>query len=518
MKKAVVLILLCCLLATLLSCGGSNSTIVFISPATATVNAGASLQFTANVPVTWSVSGNGVIDAAGFFKAGNTAGTVTISAFATDGSRSSGTATVTISTTGTTTTTTTTTSAPSGIAHRVFVSNKFAGVLNIVNADTDLLSTHSVSVGGLPTFMLQTSDLTVEVVYDSANNILEFVDNTTEAVTSPTLTLAGAINSAALIPGATAAYAAVPTAFATDSNGNSVTGAVYRADFSSGGFLSVGIQGVRFISMDHNAVNMLAFSQYCDTVTLVTSSAGALTSNTGTLKGTVLPSGATNCTTTSFSRPVAAVFSSDDTTAYVLSSGPVNGGTQAMVTVLDMTQSPPAVLKTIPVSGANVGLLQGTQLYVAGAQFAPCTSDATQTCQQAVLTVIDTSTNTVTGSVPFGQSAPNLVPGVLTFDGTNLWIGSTGCQIPAGAPGCLSLYFPASGQAVTNVLPGVLTDQTDDVTGMVWLQPFNKREIMYVIEGGELLIYDNSFNLLTQNGSQIVVDIVGQAVDVKAVK
>jgi hypothetical protein len=53
---------------------------------------------------------------------------------------------------------------------------------------------------------------------------------------------------------------------------------------------------------------------------------------------------------------------------------------------------------------------------------------------------------------------------------------------------------------------------------MVWLKPFNKREIMYVIEGGELLIYDNSFNLLTQNGSQIVVDIVGQAVDVKAVK
>jgi hypothetical protein len=395
-------------------------------------------------------------------------------------------------------------------------------VLNIVNADTDLLSTHSVSVGGAPTFMLQTSDLTVEVVYDSANNILEFVDNTTEAVTSPTLTLAGAINSAALIPGATAAYAAVPTAFATDSNGNSVTGAVYRADFSSGGFLSVGIQGVRFISMDHNAVNMLAFSQYCDTVTLVTSSAGALTSNTGTLKGTVLPSGATNCTTTSFSRPVAAVFSSDDTTAYVLSSGPVNGGTQAMVTVLDMTQSPPAVLKTIPVSGANVGLLQGTQLYVAGAKLTPCTSDATQTCQQGVLTVIDTTTNTPGNPVPLDTTAPpnspNLLPGVLTFDGTNLWIGSTGCQVSAGAAGCLSLYFPATGQAVANVLSGVLTDQTDDVTGMVWLKPFNKREIMYVIEGGELLIYDNSFNLLTQNGSQIVVDIVGQAVDVKAVK
>jgi hypothetical protein len=403
-------------------------------------------------------------------------------------------------------------------------------VLNIVNADTDLLSAHSVSVGGLPTFMLQSSDLTVEVVYDSANNILGFVNNKTEAVTTK-LTLAGAINSAALIPGATAAYAAVPTAFATDSSGNSVTGAVYRADFSSGGFLSVGIQGVRFISMDHNAVNMLAFSQNCDTVTLVTSSAGALTSSTGTLKGTVLPANPTNTAcgiTNSFSRPVAAVFSSDDTTAYVLSSGPINGGTQVMVTVLDMTpalQTPPllpTIVQTLPVSGANVGLLQGTQLYVAGAKLTPCTSDATQTCQQGVLTVIDTTTNTPGNPVPLDTTAPpnapNLLPGVLTFDGTNLWIGSTGCQVSAGAAGCLSLYFPATGQAVANVLSGVLTDQTDDVTGMVWLQPFNKREIMYVIEGGELLIYDNSFNLLTQNGSQIVVDIVGQAVDVKAVK
>ncbi len=160
-------------------------------------------------------------------------------------------------------------------------------------------------------------------------------------------------------------------------------------------------------------------------------------------------------------------------------------------------------------------------------QLAPCTSDATQTCQQGVLTVINTSTNAVTGSVPFGQSAPNLVPGVLTFDGTNLWIGSTGCQVSAGAPSCLSLYSPVTGQVSTNQVPcisgsgsacSVLSDQTDDVTGMVWLQPFNKRQIMYVIEGGELLIYDNALNLLTQNGSQIIVDIVGQAGDVKAVK
>ncbi len=131
--------------------------------------------------------------------------------------------------------------------------------------------------------------------------------------------------------------------------------------------------------MDHSAVKMLVFSKDCDTVTLVTSSSGALTSNTGTLTPTVLPSGTASCgVTASFSRPVAAVFSTDDSTAYVLSSGPVNGGTQPMVTVLDMTQSPPAVVKTLNVGGANIGLLQGTKLYVAGAAIRACSSGSGQ--------------------------------------------------------------------------------------------------------------------------------------------
>jgi hypothetical protein len=532
LKKAFVLISLCCLLAALLGCGGSNSTIVFISPSTATVKTGATLQFTANVPVSWSVTANAVIDSAGFFRAGNTTGNVTVTAIARDGSGSSSTAIVTISTTGTATTTTS--STPSGIKHRVFVSNKFSGVLNIVDADSDVLSlTHLVSlgVGSLPTFMLQTSDQTAEAVYDSSSNSFWLISNATEALVA-NRPLAGPLTtaaSAAVIPGGNAIYAAVPTA--TLSTAPTVPGAVYRADFAAGGYLSVAIQGARFLSMDHNAVNMLVFSKDCDTVTLVNSSTGFLTSNTGTLTSTVLPSGTASCgATTSFSRPVAAVFSADDSTAYVLSSGPVNGGTQPMVTVLDMTQKPPAVVKTLNVGGANVGLLQGTKLYVAGAATQACSSDATQTCQQGVLTVIGTITNTVTNSVAFGQDAPSLMPGVLTFDGTNLWIGSTGCQVSAGAPSCLSMYLPASGQVLTNSVPcvtgsgstcTVLTPPTgDDVTGMVWLQPLNGRNIMYVIEGGELLLYDNTFaNVVVQGSStNVVVDIIGQAVDIKAAK
>ena len=423
-------------------------------------------------------------------------------------------------------------------------------MLNIVDADTDQISLHTVVVGGTPTFMVQTADQTAEVVYDSTNNVLSLIDNSTETVETTTSSggsavggkaaLAGTVQSAALVPGATMVYAAVPTA----SVASNITGTVYGVSFPTGGILSVGIQGARYLSMDHNAMNMLVFSQNSDTVTLLTSytaasSAETLISSTGTLTPQPLPSSssAPNCSTT-FSRPVAAVFSSDDKTAYVLSSGPANSGTQAMVTVLDMAPSlnseqlsppqvPPAlpnIVQCINVSGANVGLLPptSTQLYVAGAAIT-CTTGATPTCQQqGVLTVINTSASPLTASSPvqFGPSAPNLLPGVLTFDGTNLWIGSTGCQVSAGAAGCLSLYSPASSQILaTNSLPGVLTDLTDDVTGMVWLQPFNKRNIMYVIEGGALQVYDNYFNNLTTTVlNQTDLDIVGQAVDAMAVK
>lgn len=578
MKKAVVLIFLCCLLATLLSCGGSNSTLVFISPSGATVPAGTALQFTANVDVTWSVSGDGTINQAGLFTAGNAAETVTITATTKDSSHSIATASVTIAAAGTITTTTS--ASPSGIAHRVFVSNSYAGVLNttgvlnagvlnIVDASADTLSASTITVGGAPTFMLQTADQNYEVVYSS--NSLNQVTNSSETVTAkislPGPIIAGA-QSAAVVPGATSVYAAVPSAtVAVDSSGNQINGAVYSSNFATGGTLSVGIAGASYLSMDHSAVNMLVFGQNSDTVNLLNivlnGEVTALTSSTGTLTAT--PVSGANCT---FSRPVAAVFSDDDKTAYVLSSGPANGGAQAMVTVLNMTPSlganqqslpsPPTCVQTIPVSAANVGLLpdistgtSGTQLYVAGAQPAACTqAGVTGTCQQGVLTVLDTSlvgtgnnpvTNTVLLDTTAPQATPNLLPGVLTFDGTNLWIGSTGCQVDSANPqdtsnahGCLSLYFPATSVAKTNPVPCVLnnassctllTDQTDDITGMVWLQPFNGRKVMYVIEGGRLLAFSSSPNSLPtqltptpQSEPNMNLNITGIVVDVKAAR
>jgi hypothetical protein len=50
---------------------------------------------------------------------------------------------------------------------------------------------------------------------------------------------------------------------------------------------------------------------------------------------------------------------------------------------------------------------------------------------------------------------------------------------------------------------------------MVWLQPFNSRKVMYVIEGGELNVYDNSGSPMNTGTNH---DIVGTAVDIKIAK
>jgi len=156
--------------------------------------------------------------------------------------------------------------------------------------------------------------------------------------------------------------------------------------------------------------------------------------------------------------------------------------------------------------------------------------------------VINTSTNTASTPILFGPVAPNLLPGVLSFDGTNLWIGSTGCQVnpqdTVSQPGCLSLYFPAAAAAQTNPVPCVfvggsesntpppctlLSNQTDDITSMLWLKPFNGRSVMYAIEGGRLAAYSSSSNSLPTeltplNESDMNLNISGTVGDVKVVK
>ncbi len=52
---------------------------------------------------------------------------------------------------------------------------------------------------------------------------------------------------------------------------------------------------------------------------------------------------------------------------------------------------------------------------------------------------------------------------------------------------------------------------------MTGLQPITNRTIMYVVEGGELRIYDTTTDKISVQNNNASVDIFGNAVDVKLI-
>jgi hypothetical protein len=124
-----------------------------------------------------------------------------------------------------------------------------------------------------------------------------------------------------------------------------------------------------------------------------------------------------------------------------------------------------------------VGLLNSTTLYVAGA---------------GKLDVVDTATLAVSRSgIAIGDGFHHR----MVLSGNRLFIGARTCST-----GCLSVLD-------TSALTATVSPPTGDVTGM---QAISDRNRVYLVEGGELVIYD------TTTGQPIALqpDIVGSLVDV----
>jgi hypothetical protein len=85
---------------------------------------------------------------------------------------------------------------------------------------------------------------------------------------------------------------------------------------------------------------------------------------------------------------------------------------------------------------------------------------------------------------------------------TNINAPSSG-STPGEVRGCLSIFNTGKS---TVVVPAIL----GDVTG---IQPISHRNVVYVVQSGELSIFDTSTDKLQATQ----VDIIGQAVDVKLV-
>ncbi len=375
------------------------------------------------------------------------------------------------------------TSGPStsGIAKRAFVSNNFQNQIDIVNAandtinttiTTDLLGnttstlTNVINVGAKPAQMAVTSDKKYTLLFDQGSNTIAVITNASESVTSQ-IPLPDYTQSFVPAPDNVTLYVAVPNAPIT----GQPSGAVQVLDVSTGVLInSIPVPGARRVVLSHNGKLLLVFADNTDQMWVIDTAAGTATAVTG------------------LDRPVYGVFSGDDSKAFILNCGPECGGTAAKVTALDTAAKTPGA--SVTVSAATIGLLDsGGNLYVAGTA-----------ASGGALDVINTSSLTVSKSaVAISDGYHQVI--ALGANG-KLFIGSRSCSNTV--QGCLSIYDTAAGSAVTSPAGG------GDVTGM---DPISGRNVVYVIEGGELRIYDTTTS--KQQGTQI--DIVGKAIDVKLV-
>jgi hypothetical protein len=222
-----------------------------------------------------------------------------------------------------------------------------------------------------------------------------------------------------------------------------------------------------------------------------------------------------------FDRPVKAVFSSDGSTAYILSCGPECGGTTSSYTpvpiapmvfllgqasgLLPTTSALASVVVPIP-GGASNALVDSSTMYVVGQQ--PQLVQG-QTLFGGNLTVVNLNTNKATGSVSISDGQPGAASRMIEADDNTLWIAMTGCTAgvrfatgAAGGYGCLTMYNTST-NAVTMLEPYI-----GDATGVAAVTGLHK---IYTAEGGQVYIYS------TVDGSSIdnqYVTVTGTAYDV----
>lgn len=360
----------------------------------------------------------------------------------------------------------------SKLTNRAFVTNSFTGALQIVDAKQDKPTAFQASVGTAPTRVLLSKDKSLIVVYSSGSLSFTGYDPTKEAV-SGSVGLGAATESAALSEDGKFLYVAEKNAILTGKPNGAIQ--VVSLKDSTVSVAPIPVASVRWVALNHAGNLLLAFSDQSNTVTKVDPTATTITPVT--VAGP-------------FDRPIAAYFSADDSRAYILNCGPECGGTVSSVTELTISNG---TTRNVPVSAASIGLLDGTNLYVAGAPNAV----------GGTFQVIDTTA--MTASAP--KTISDGFHSVIMSAGGKIWVGAQGC---GANKGCLSI-FNTSDQTVKIDDPTGTATSKGDVTGMT---PISGRNVVYVVEGGELRVYDIA------TGTEItplVLDIVGQAYGVVAI-
>ena len=377
---------------------------------------------------------------------------------------------------------------PTGLKKRVLLSNTAAGTVTVMDAQKDVLSAKVLAVSS-PTKILTAGGTTIAM--DSAGSLITVIDNPTEAVTFPA-PIGDQPFDIAISPDGKNAWAAMRN-----------FGFVQSVDTTTGVARPVlRISNARRLVMSPNGTKLLVFPD----------PQGQVPPNTSTFFVVDTATAAVQAVTDAahLDQPFTAVFNGSDTKAFILNCGAECGGTAASVVSVDFTNLPATFSATIPVAGATVGLINGTNLYVAGtpnpAPTGPGVGCPISRC--GVLTVINATALTAGTAIPITDGDHEK----MSFANNRVYVGALGCTVEPGAAantvrGCLSIFNTSSSAAIFPTESSFR--QNFDVTGF---QPISGRSVIYIVQGSELDIFDTNTDTLAPGVTQL--DVVGKAFDV----
>jgi hypothetical protein len=245
-----------------------------------------------------------------------------------------------------------------------------------------------------------------------------------------------------------------------------------------------------------------------------------------------------------YDRPVNVSFSLDGGTAYVLNSGPENGGTTASISFLQMSQlnintvptvnplgtGAPSPMSTLPVAnpvpipgGVTASVSDGTYLYLAGQQL-----QSTGTYKGLFagnLTTLNLGTYAVSAPVSISDGTHTKL---LFADSNTLWVAASNCSNgvraataaaelasqgftdQAGNYNCLTMLTTGTATPPATIIPAVVqsnnssaavpvpypnTDQNQyyygSATGLCWVQTYYK---VFAAYGGQIHAFYTGVN------------------------
>ena len=357
--------------------------------------------------------------------------------------------------------------------HRIYLTNAYAGTTIIMNADNDEIYGRSISTISGNDLLVKSHDGKFTLEFSSGPDILYYIDNGIEDVSGSPISLTGDIETLGILSDNVTAVTASRNA---PVNGKP-NGAVFILDLTNRVISStISLPLARYVAINHAGSKVLAFAENDNAAYLVDTTAKTVTAITDT-NGVL-------------DRPVTAIFSSDDSKAYIISCGAECGGTQAKVTIFNPSDN--TLGNSVNVDGATAGILDSSgTLYLAGS-----------TNGNGTLQTVDTAALAAGNAAPSTSlSISNGYHSTMAFaDNNRLYVGSIACSnatVNGVIQGCLTMYDTSSKTAKITTLAG-------DITG---IQPIVGRSLVYVCQNGELVIYDTTSDAPRSNQ----YDVVGRA-------